>query len=111
MDNYEDRVRVYNEGVLVAVSSKDGKTLDLLEGTPERLVPFSIFGDIKNRDNKVPFYSYFVSYWLRTREYPRNRDGADKLARLHGVNSIWDHAVMEQTKYKVFSDKIEVIFP
>lgn len=106
---YEDRVRVFNKGILVAVQSEDNKTIDLLDGIPAELIPISLFGPTAYRSKSVPFYSYFVPIWLTRRMLPSNM--IDLQERLEENNSGSREELALRWKYRMANDDIEVEFP
>lgn len=106
---YENRVRVYNEGVLVAVQSEDGTKMELLDNIPDRLVPLELFGPPYNRTKSVSFWNYFLPYFLMERLIPANRKDLQDILKENNAAS--RESLGHSWNYRMWDDDIHVEMP
>lgn len=105
-------MKVYNQGILVAETRPEKNIYDLpylwlIEGTPEELVPWSLFGVGPFRVNKVRM-DKVLRGWLASRVFPEERIGADSELRKLGLKRYDVIDITIATAGKHLGDRITI---
>lgn len=105
-------MKVYNQGILVAETRPEKNIYDLpylwlIEGTPEELVPWDLFGVKRHRVPKVRMDTV-MKVWLRTRVFPRERIGVENEIRALDLKEYDVVEIVKKTKGRTANDDVSI---